>query len=364
MSGDKASKTEKATPKKVEDARKEGQVAKSPEVAAWSSMLAISLLVPWTIGRANETFLEMAEQMKDLIARPEQAAALGFFATGLREGLFLILPMAAGLALVAMLAGAMQVGIKITPKVLKPKFTSLNPLTGLKRLVGVQSWWGAVKELTKLALLSALAYRAMANSIPDLLVAGTLPLSSVVASVGSAVISFLRAAAGLGLILAAADYAIQRQQIGKQLRMSVQDIKDENKQADGDPQMKGAIRQKQHAMSRNRMMADISDADVVLVNPTHVAVALRYRPERGAPQVVAKGSGVIAAKIRERAEEERIPMVRDIPLARAVYAACEVGDAVPAELYGAVAQVLAFVFSLKARGAAGGTHRVPAQIGS
>ena len=359
MSGDKASKTEKATPKKVQDSRKEGQVGKSPEVAAWSSMLAISLLVPWTMSRASQTFLGMGDQMKGLIAQPDQGAALGFFADGLRQALILVLPMAVGLALVAIAAGAIQVGLKITPKALKPKFTSLNPLTGFKRLLGAQSWWGAVKELTKLGLLSALAYRAMKNSIPDLLVAGALPLTSVMASVGSAALSFLRAASGLGLILAAADYAIQRQQTGKQMRMSKQDIKDEHKQADGDPQMKGAIRQRQMSMSRNRMMADVASADVVLVNPTHVAVALRYRPDRGAPQVVAKGSGVIAAKIRERADQERIPMVRDIALARAIHAACDVGDAVPPELYGAVAQVLAFVFGLKARGTTTGTHRVP-----
>ena len=188
--------------------------------------------------------------------------------------------------------------------------------------------------------------------------AGGLTLTTVLESVATSTLAFLRNAAMLGLVLAAADYAMEKRLHLKELKMSLQEIKDEYKQADGDPQMKGMIRERQMKMSRNRMMADIASADVVMVNPTHVAVALKYDPLGGAPRVVAKGSGVIAAKIRERAEEHRVPMVRDIPLARALHAACEIGDEIPAELYGAVARVLAFIFSLKARGVAAGTHEV------
>jgi flagellar biosynthetic protein FlhB len=139
----------------------------------------------------------------------------------------------------------------------------------------------------------------------------------------------------------------------------MEEVKQENKNAEGDPHVKGQIRQKQMAMARNRQMADVPTADVVLVNPTHVAVALRYDPMKGAPRIVAKGSGVIAAKIRELAAEHRIPMVQDVPLARALFAGCEVGQEIPAEFYGAVAKVLAFVMSLKARGSAAGLHRNP-----
>jgi flagellar biosynthetic protein FlhB len=140
--------------------------------------------------------------------------------------------------------------------------------------------------------------------------------------------------------------------------MSLYEVKQEHKQSEGDPQLKGAIRSRQIAMSRNRMMADIATADVVLVNPTHVAVALRYDPAKGAPRVVAKGQGNIAAKIRELAEQNRVPMVQDVPLARALHKACEVGQEVPAEMYTAVATVLAFVMALKSKGSAAGTHRV------
>ena len=139
--------------------------------------------------------------------------------------------------------------------------------------------------------------------------------------------------------------------------MSLQEVKDEHKQADGDPQMKGMVRERQMRMSRNRMMADVATADVVLVNPTHVAVALKYDPASGAPRVVAKGQGAIATKIRERAHEHRVPLVKDVPLARAVHGACEVGDEIPPELYAAIARVLAFLFALKARGVAAGLRR-------
>jgi flagellar biosynthetic protein FlhB len=141
--------------------------------------------------------------------------------------------------------------------------------------------------------------------------------------------------------------------------MTKQEVKQENKNAEGDPHVKGQIRAKQMAMARNRQMAEVPTADVVLVNPTHVAVALRYEPEKGAPRVIAKGSGAIAARIRELATENRIPMVQDVALARALEKSVEVGVEIPAEFFGAVAKVLAFVMSLKAKGSAAGVHRNP-----
>jgi flagellar biosynthetic protein FlhB len=229
-------------------------------------------------------------------------------------------------------------------------------------MLGTKSLWGGCKELFKLAILGTLAYRAMHDFVPAVLDVGRLGLPAVMGGAADAALSFLRGAALLGLVLAAADLTYERWHFAKDQRMSLQDIKDEHKQSDGDPQMKGMIRERQMRMSRNRMMADISSADVVLVNPTHVAVALRYEPGGGAPRVVAKGSGAIAAKIRERAQEHRVPLVRDVPLARALHAACDIGDEIPAELYAAVAQVLAFLFALKARGVAAGTHVVPGTL--
>ena len=359
MSSDKSSKTEKATPKKVQDARKKGQVAKSQEVAAWTSTFAMTMLLPWTFERGRDHLLQVVARLPDLITAPEQAAALTLWSDAISGAMLVVAPMAVGLMLVGVAANLAQVGLTPSPEALKPKLTKLNPLPGLKRMVGARSLWTACKELIKLALLGGLAYRSLTGFLPNLLEAGGLSLTSILGGVAATAISFLRTTATLGLLLAAADWAMERRHLAKELRMSLQDIKDENKQADGDPLLKGAIRERQMRMSRNRMMADIATADVVLVNPTHVAVALRYDPSSGAPRVVAKGRGTIATRIRERAHEHRVPLVKDVPLARAVHRACEVGDEIPPELYAAIARVLAFLFSLKARGVAAGTHVVP-----
>ncbi|BDZ45080.1 EscU/YscU/HrcU family type III secretion system export apparatus switch protein [Naasia aerilata] len=165
--------------------------------------------------------------------------------------------------------------------------------------------------------------------------------------------------AGIGLALVDVFVVMRRNR--KQTRMTKREVRDENKSSEGDPLVRSQRRSKQLAMSRNRMIAAVGSADVVLLNPTHVAVALKYEKGKSAPRVVAKGAGEVAAKIRERAASTNTPMVHDIPLARALYGACDVGDEIPVELYGAVARVLAFVLSLKSRGAALGVHRlVPA----
>ena len=159
--------------------------------------------------------------------------------------------------------------------------------------------------------------------------------------------------------MAVADYAMSRRKMGKQTRMTKEEVKQEHKNTEGDPLVKSAIRSRQLAAARNRMMADVPTADVVLVNPTHVAIALRYEAEKGAPRVVARGAGAVAAKIREKATEEGVPLVRDVPLARALYTSTKVGQEVPAELFHAVAQVLAFVISRRRAGRSGGEHNSP-----
>ena len=358
MSGDKSSKTEKPTPKKIKDSRKKGQVGKSQEVSAWLTTFAMTLLLPMTFSRSQDLVFGLVAKQADLITNPDTGRALALLGEGMRGALFAVAPMAVGLMVLGVLANLAQVGLVPSPEALKPKFKKLNPLPGIKRMFGAKTAWMACKEVIKLAVIGGVAYHSLSQFIPLLVTAGGLSLFQVLEGVAGAAMSFLRNAAMLGVMLAAADYAMEKRLHLKELKMSLQDIKDEYKQADGDPQMKGMIRERQLKMSRNRMMADIATADVVMVNPTHVAVALKYDPLGGAPRVVAKGSGVIAAKIRERAEEHRVPMVRDVPLARALHSACEIGDEIPAELYGAVARVLAFIFSLKARGAAAGTHTV------
>ncbi len=187
--------------------------------------------------------------------------------------------------------------------------------------------------------------------------AGALPLSAVAATFTESAILMFRVVAVTGLVIAVADYVVVRMKTMKQLKMSKYEITQENKQAEGDPHMKAHRRGVQMSMSRNRMMSEVSEADVLLVNPTHYAVALKYDPTKGAPRVVAKGAGEVAAKLREIASEARVPLLQDMPLTRALHASCELGQEVPPELFTAVARVLAFVMHLGARGVKGGFHR-------
>jgi len=261
------------------------------------------------------------------------------------------------LFLTAIVSGVAQGGARPYGARLKPKFARINPGAGLKRMVGPQGAWELAKSLVKTSVVAVLAYRLVMDVSTLVLGSGALPLAVIVGTIGGAALNLVRVVAVAALVIGAADYLVARRRIMKGMMMSRKDIKDEMRQSDGDPMVKGEIRRRAMMMSRNRMMAAIPEADVVMVNPTHVAVALKYTAGFGAPRVVAKGRGVIAAKIRKVAADNRVPMVEDIPLARALHSACEVGEEVPAEFYTAVAQVLAFVMGLKAKGSAGGMHR-------
>jgi flagellar biosynthetic protein FlhB len=354
MSGEK---TEKPTAKKLKEGRQQGQIAKTQDFGAWAGMFVASLLIPMVVRNTMAAAHGVLTELSGVIENPDPAKALGLLGQGLADGMWAVAPLAGGLMAAGIAAGASQGGMRPAMKVLKPKFSRLNPLSGIKRILGPQAYWEATKAVLKTAVLAGVLYWEGEKLIPLLMASGTLGLSALMDTVADAVFNLIQSAAFAGLVMAGADYAMARRRTNKQLRMSKQDIKEEHKRSDGDPQMKGQIRARQMAMSRNRMMSDLPKADVVLVNPTHVAVALRYDPAKGAPRVVAKGAGAIAAKIREVATEHRIPMVQDIPLARTLYKNCEIGHEVPPELYGAIARVLAFVMTLKARGSAAGLHR-------
>jgi flagellar biosynthetic protein FlhB len=348
-------KTEKPTPKKLKEARQEGRIARSQDFSAWVGLLVASVLIPYAVRSLTARVREAFEAVPAFMAAPEPEQAVGLLAAGLRGAVLAVLPMAAGVLAACFAVTAAQGGIYLTGKMLKPKWNRLSFKQGLKRMFGMHSIWEAVKALLKTAVLAYVLWRAMQSTVKILVESGQLPLGTVAREVVDALL--VRTAAATGLAVAAADYAVVRFRLTKSLRMSKQDIKDEYKKSEGDPHVKGQIRSRQMAMSRNRMMAAVGDADVVMVNPVHVAVALRYDPAKGAPRVVAKGSGALAAKIREKAGENRVPMVENVPLARALHRVCDIGQEVPPELYNAVARVLAFVLSLKARGSGPGLHR-------
>ncbi|SDY81668.1 flagellar biosynthetic protein FlhB [Micromonospora pattaloongensis] len=354
MSGEK---TEKPTPQKRKQARKEGQVARSADVGAWAGMLAATVLLPITLRMATGTMRTLMERVPSVIENPDPAAAMAVLRTGLIGAALAVAPLAGAMLVIGIAAAGVQGGIHVATKLFIPKFSRLNPLQGFKRTLGPQAWWEATKATIKTGVLAGVLYWTIKDLLPLLMTAGQLPLSTLMGIVGGTVLTLIRTAAVAGLVMAAVDYIVVRRRTDKQIKMSKQEVKDEHKRSEGDPFIKGQIRARQLAMGRNRMMAELPKADVVVVNPTHVAVALRYDPAKGAPRVIAKGAGAVAAKIREVAAGQRIPLVQDVPLARALHASCELGDEVPPELYGAVAKVLAFVMGLKARGSAAGLHR-------
>lgn len=356
-SGGGGEKTEKPTPKRKKQARKDGQVPRTPDLGGWLGLLVVSLALGPLLDRELDGLMTTMTTHLRAVEDPSPALALTLLGAAARHAFLALVVLGSMILVIGVLSALAQGGFYLSPKLAKPDAKKLNPVSGAKRLFGPQAWWEAAKVLIKSSVVAFLAYGAVRAMMP--LVGGVMPIGVVLEKVQGEVSRLLLTVGVAGLVMAAADYAMQRRRIGKQTRMSREEIKQEHKQAEGDPMVKGAIRARQLAAARNRMIADVSEADVLLVNPTHVAVALRYDPERGAPRVVARGAGAVAAKIREQAQDARVPMVRDVPLARALYRSCEVGSEIPRELWAAVAQVLAFVLSRRAHGHHGGEHRTP-----
>ncbi len=350
-------KTEKPTARKRKESRKEGQVPRTQELGGWSTLLLVGIVLPMLLSRE---LTAIAELMAACFAPGEDVDvedAMQYLGKGATHVLFTLVLLGCAVMIVGVAAALAQGGFYLASKNMKPSLKKLDPIKGAKRVFGPQALWEGAKMLLKSAVVGILAYGAVQALLP--LIGGLVPIPAVIEAVEAEVLSLVRNVAIAGLFMAAADYAIVRRRMGKQTRMSKHEVKQEHKQTEGDPLVKGHIRSRQLAAARNRMMADVPTADVVLVNPTHVAVALRYDPARGAPRVVARGAGAVAQRIREQASEHGVPLVRDIPLARALHRATTVGQEIPAELYSAVAQVLAFVISRQAGGQRGGEHGSP-----
>jgi flagellar biosynthesis protein FlhB len=338
-------KTERPTPKKLREARRQGQFPRTQDAATWVGIAAGAVMLPRTCESLSTQFQQLFTlRLQAVVTDPSPARALDALAAMPTAVLVPLAPLALAALGGSLLATALQ-GVHLTTKTLKPNFGRLNPKQGLTRMFGTKAAWEAIKSLAKVTTIGVVVYSLGRSLVTGLLGPGLVPLWTTLDATRAGVQSLLWTTAATGLVLALADYAYQRHTVMKQLRMTPREIKDELRQSDGDPLIKGAIRSRQFALSRNRMLANVAQADVVLVNPTHYSVALKYRRGRGAPRVVAKGSGSLALKIRERAREARVPVVEDKPLARTLYRVCDLDDEIPAELYLAVARILAFVMS-------------------
>ncbi len=351
-------KTEPATQKKLSDARKKGQVAKSREIANAFGLLALFLLIKFWVGTMGTQFLELFSGTYNKM--PEMVVQWnGFLSTkdifdllkdSVLRVMIILAPIFIVAFIVAFISDVWQVKWELSPEAMKPKFNKLNPISGFKRIFSVNSLVELVKSLLKIFLISYLCYNYVMNNKENLFLLYDIPLMQAIGLVADMVVSLGIRISLVYMVLAFADYAYQKLKFNKDMMMSKQEVKDEYKQQEGDPKVKGRIRQKMREVSQRRMMQSLPTADVVITNPTHYAVAIKYDPEvADAPIVLAKGADYLAAKIKEVAKENKIEIVENKPLARMLYANVDVGQVVPQELYQAVAEVLAFVYKLQGK---------------
>ncbi len=344
-------RTEPATPKKRRKEREEGRVAKSQDLGA-AVVILTGLFALMVFGRYMFTFV--LSFTREVIAFMGEKTLLqdGWFsllqAEAVPASMLPWFPLGIAASLGALLVTVSQVGFTLTAKPLAPKMDRFNPVSGLKKVLSLRSLVEMVKGLMKAALFALVIYFSLRKDTPEMVQAIRLPLEHAIPILLKKLMNLSFRLAFLLLVIAVFDYVYQKWEFERSIKMSKQELKEEYKQMEGDPQIRSKIRQKQREMARSRMMSSVPKADVVITNPTRLAVALEYDREiMEAPVVSAMGSGHLASKIREIAAEHGIPLVENKPLARALFETLEPGDAVPEELYKAVAEVLAFVYKMK-----------------
>ena len=341
-------KTEEPTAKRKADARKKGQVGRSQEVNAAFVLLVGFLILRLLGGNAIAEIMNYSTYIfGNLNADINEESIMQMFI-----GMIILLaktsmPLMVFIMIIGLAMNIAQVGFMFTTEQLQFNPGKLSPISGFKRMFSKRSLVELVKSLIKIVIIGYFVFSYLSDEIfqiPKLiymdLMAGLNKMSDSIFTLAFKII-------GVFMIMAAMDYAYQKWQNNQDLKMSKQEVKEEFKQQEGDPKIKGKIRQKQRQMAMARMMQEVPKADVIVTNPTHFAVALKYESGMSAPIVVAKGQDLVAQKIKELARESRIPIVENKPLARAIYAAVEVGGVIPQELYKAVAEVLAYVYRLK-----------------
>ena len=344
-------RTEKATAKRRARARREGQVAQSKEISSvMILMTAIGIFYfggAWIFWSLSETITGVYQNIGTLSFTSIKDAS-AFSLEILFQYLATMMPFLLPLAIAGFIANVMQIGLEFHPEAMGLKFTKLNPISGMKRFVSLKSLVELAKSIIKLLFIGSIAYllvKSDMDQFPNLIHQEVGQILVFIARVALKVCFFVCLAM---IALAVLDYIYQRWQHEQDLKMTKQEVKDERKLTYGDPKVKARIRGVQLELARRRMMEAVPEADVVITNPTHLAIALKFDArEMIAPRVVAKGSGHIAQRIREIALEHRIPLVEEKPLAQALFKMVEIGEYIPAELYRAVAEVLAYVYRLK-----------------
>ncbi len=349
-------KTEEATTKKLEDARKEGQVSKSQELTTALSLMGLFLALKLFIGMVGKRFLSLFQGSYSRIATItddhfDKNAVGRLLQDGILQVLLAALPFLAVAFGIAFISNVAQVKWKVTGKPLMPKLSKLNPISGFKKIFSADKVVELIKSVVKIAVILALVYSMIKDKVRDIFILYQFDeLQIPIILIGEEIMDLGLRISAVFVVVGFADLFYQKRKFKKDMRMTKQEIKEEYKQTEGDPQIKGRIRQKMREASQRRMMQRLPEADVVITNPTHFACALKYdKEEAPAPLLIAKGADYVAAKIREAAREHEIPIVENKPLARMLYYNVELEQEIPEELYQITAEVLAYVYGLKNR---------------
>jgi flagellar biosynthetic protein FlhB len=355
---DNGDKTEEPTDKKLTDARQEGQVAKSREIGNCLTLFVFFLVLRFMAASIGGKFINVFDRIYRYIPNvtvyPQGEMPLRetdiLFRTGIYSIITIVLPIMLFGLIIAVVGDLLQVKWKPTAKPLKPKFSKLDPIKGFKRIFSLNSLVELVKSLLKLGLIAVICYSYVKDKAFLIFSFYEMPLMKAIVLIGNTIIDLGIRVSAVYIIIAGSDFGYQKWKFHKDMMMSKQEVKDEYKNTEGDPQVKGAIKRKMMEASRRRMMQELPKADVVITNPTHYAVAIKYEPSlRDAPYVLAKGEGYLAQRIKDVARENSIEIVENKPVARMLYHNVEIGETVPPELYQAVAEILAFVYHLQGK---------------
>jgi len=348
--GSDQEKTEQATPKRLQEMREKGQVAKSREVPS-AAILIASLLIFYFLGSAMiKDIMELMEWTFANSARFElQSGNFNWMLLELfRRGLKIVAPLFVALMAVGLLSNIAQVGFLFSTKAIAPKFSKLDPLKGFGRMVSKQALVELIKSLFKVAVVGCVTYFTVKDELDQIIPLMDKEVWSIMTYIGSVCFKILLRTSWVLIVLAVIDYVFQKWDFMQEAKMTKQEVKDEFKQREGDPLIKSRVRQAQREMAKRRMMEAVPKADVVITNPTHLAIALEYNTQNmSAPQLTAKGSRLMAERIKAIAQENNIPIVENKPLARALFKGVEIGQEIPAVFYKAVAEVLSYVYQLK-----------------
>lgn len=354
--GEGGEKTEPATAKKLKDARDDGKVTKSRELTAAFDLIVLFLVLKIFISFVGErlvgifdyVYSRMPDFLKINSTSVSSVAASHYMADILLQMLLTMLPFLLFGFVITFLVSVVQVGWKVTGKPLKPDLNKFNPINGFKRIISKDSLFELLKSIIKIAVIFWVAYSRVKNHKEELFILYEIPLNQAIALIGSVIIDTGLYISIVYLVIGFADFAYQKHKFNEDMKMTKQEVKDEFKNTEGDPQIKGRQRRKMQETSQRRMMHDVPKADVVITNPTHLAVAVKYDADvNAAPVVLAKGEEYVAQKIKEVARENNIEIVENKPLARMLYHNVDIGAEIPPELYQAVAEVLATIYKAR-----------------